>query len=114
MKGAIPSTRSSRCESIGFHELILGRGSPAATRCARVQLPLGSPNTAPLRRIFVAAIMGDVQQRVRSGPQPDYDGLVTLGSLIRSPYCVRFAGNPRGSERRGSSRDDTCMTSRVR
>ena len=26
----------------------------------------------------------------------DHDGLVTLDSLIRSPHCVRFAGDPRG------------------
>lgn len=68
-------------------EPILRRGSPSATRRARVQLPLGSPL--------------------------DHDGLVTLDSLIRSPHCVRFAGDPRPS-RRWQSRDCACVTSRRR
>jgi len=36
--------------------------------------------------------------------QLDYDGLVTLSSLIRSPHCVRFAGNPLNSHERGTLR----------
>lgn len=40
----------------------------------------------------------------RLAGQLDHDGLVTLGSLIRSPHCVRFAGDPlRGAGRLGTT-----------
>lgn len=70
-EGASPSARSRGPQSRGPRpsEPILRGGSPSATRRTRVRLPLGSPT--------------------------DHDGLVTLGSLIRSLHCVRFAGDPR-------------------
>lgn len=52
----------------------------------------------------------------RSSHDSDHDGLATLDSLIRSPHCVRFAGDPRhaNSARRWQSSDCACTTSRRR
>ena len=93
---ATPPRRPPLQGTAPIFEPILRGGSPSATRCVRVRLPLGSPGSQV--------------------PQADHDGLVTLDCLISSPHRVRFAGDPLHDlhERRWQSSDCACMTSRRR
>lgn len=47
---------------------------------------------SPLAR--TTALQADPGEFDPLAPHPGHDGLVALGSLIRSPCCVRFAGDP--------------------
>lgn len=95
-KQAANAARTSEREAHGQCDVHKrARSTAANATCAS-----GGTQTSEPR----ANASADKDEWTRYAGQLDYDGLVTLDSLIRSLHCVRFAGNPlRGAGRLGTT-----------
>ena len=100
-EGAIPSTRSRHERRFA---IVSTRGPEVPTIKSRfsernVVCKSTWEGLTPSRLSTANAvrITWNASSQLLVAADSDHDGLVTLGSLIRSPHCVRFTGDPRAA-----------------